>query len=194
MSGNSPYHDGMKSFRPSEPFSPRWSDQCESAFHELKQRLTQAPVLGFADPKNHMYCIWMHVWMDEVMFMGRMRKQSLRSPPHSGFIWTCFSTSLKGPVEDSRFWSIFCWKNFVGTVIDVQLVVVCLVVVYDVSAVTDQRVFMTPFLEVIKKTVTCSLDVLDIRKEMMMLCRCHGVMQIFAGSEVTYKDVQAVQV
>lgn len=36
---------------PSEPFGSRWDDKCEAAFVELKQRLTQAPVLAFANPQ-----------------------------------------------------------------------------------------------------------------------------------------------
>lgn len=36
---------------PSEPFGCRWDDKCEAAFKELKQRLTNAPVLAFADPQ-----------------------------------------------------------------------------------------------------------------------------------------------
>ncbi|XP_060799313.1 retrovirus-related Pol polyprotein from transposon opus isoform X1 [Neoarius graeffei] len=51
-SSSSQAADSKPSFRPSEPFGPRWSDQCESAFQELKSRLTQAPVLAFADPQK----------------------------------------------------------------------------------------------------------------------------------------------
>lgn len=36
---------------PSEPFGSRWDDKCETAFKELKQRLTKAPVLAFANPQ-----------------------------------------------------------------------------------------------------------------------------------------------
>lgn len=35
---------------PSEPLGCQWDDKCEAAFEELKRRLTQAPVLAFADP------------------------------------------------------------------------------------------------------------------------------------------------
>lgn len=45
--------DSHKSFfKPSEPFGARWSERCESVFQELKTRLTQAPVLAFADPQR----------------------------------------------------------------------------------------------------------------------------------------------
>lgn len=36
----------------SKPFDSRWSDGCENAFHELKTRLSQAPVLAFADSQG----------------------------------------------------------------------------------------------------------------------------------------------
>ena len=45
-------NDTKPCFRPAEPFGPQWSDQCESAFQELKIRLTQAPMLTFADPQK----------------------------------------------------------------------------------------------------------------------------------------------
>uniref|UniRef100_A0A3B3RIE0 Gypsy retrotransposon integrase-like protein 1 n=1 Tax=Paramormyrops kingsleyae TaxID=1676925 RepID=A0A3B3RIE0_9TELE len=38
--------------KPFEPFGSRWSDVCENVFQELKTRLTQAPVLAFADSKR----------------------------------------------------------------------------------------------------------------------------------------------
>lgn len=38
-------------FYPSEPFGLRWDSKCETAFEMLKQRLTEAPILAFADPK-----------------------------------------------------------------------------------------------------------------------------------------------
>lgn len=34
---------------PSEPFGCRWDDKCETAFEELKRRLTQSSVLAFAN-------------------------------------------------------------------------------------------------------------------------------------------------
>ncbi|XP_063780792.1 uncharacterized protein LOC134928708 [Pseudophryne corroboree] len=37
-------------FRPHEPFGERWNIQCEDAFQKLKQSLTEAPVLAYADP------------------------------------------------------------------------------------------------------------------------------------------------
>lgn len=38
-------------FHPSEPFGPRWDSKCETAFEMLKQTLTEAPILAFADPQ-----------------------------------------------------------------------------------------------------------------------------------------------
>ena len=52
-------NDTKPCFRPAEPFGPPWSDQCESAFQELKIRLMQAPV---QTPRNHMFCMWMKAW------------------------------------------------------------------------------------------------------------------------------------
>ncbi|KAL7872249.1 hypothetical protein SRHO_G00072320 [Serrasalmus rhombeus] len=34
------------------PFNERWTEECETAFRTLIQKLTSAPVLGFADPKQ----------------------------------------------------------------------------------------------------------------------------------------------
>uniref|UniRef100_A0A4W5KP85 ribonuclease H n=1 Tax=Hucho hucho TaxID=62062 RepID=A0A4W5KP85_9TELE len=36
---------------PSKPFGSRWDEKCESAFETLKESLTKAPVLAFADPQ-----------------------------------------------------------------------------------------------------------------------------------------------
>ncbi|KAL1258935.1 hypothetical protein QQF64_009512 [Cirrhinus molitorella] len=38
-------------YKASDPFGSRWADACEAAFNELKVRLTQAPVLVFANPQ-----------------------------------------------------------------------------------------------------------------------------------------------
>uniref|UniRef100_A0A8C9SK33 ribonuclease H n=1 Tax=Scleropages formosus TaxID=113540 RepID=A0A8C9SK33_SCLFO len=35
---------------PSEPFGPRWDEDCEKAFETLKRSLTEAPVLAIANP------------------------------------------------------------------------------------------------------------------------------------------------
>lgn len=39
------YHD------PRKPFGERWTPECEQAFRAIIERLTTAPILGFADPK-----------------------------------------------------------------------------------------------------------------------------------------------
>lgn len=41
-----PYHD------PKQPFDGRWTPDCQNAFQTLIEKLTTAPVLGFADPKQ----------------------------------------------------------------------------------------------------------------------------------------------
>lgn len=43
--------DGGHYFQPSEPFGGRWTDSCQKAFETIIDRLTTAPVLGFANPK-----------------------------------------------------------------------------------------------------------------------------------------------
>ena len=40
------YHD------PKQPFGGRWTPKCQAAFQSLIEKLTTAPVLGFADPKS----------------------------------------------------------------------------------------------------------------------------------------------
>ncbi|XP_049329329.1 uncharacterized protein LOC111193656 [Astyanax mexicanus] len=40
----------IKYFKESEPFGQRWTEACTKAFGQIKQCLTQAPVLAFADP------------------------------------------------------------------------------------------------------------------------------------------------
>lgn len=39
-------------FDPKQPFGSRWSPHCQLAFTTLIEKLTSAPVLGFADPKR----------------------------------------------------------------------------------------------------------------------------------------------
>lgn len=39
-------------FDPNQPFGSRWSSDCQLAFKTLIEKLTSAPVLGFADPKR----------------------------------------------------------------------------------------------------------------------------------------------
>lgn len=38
-------------FKPKEPFGGRWTDSCQQAFETIIDKLTTAPVLGFANPK-----------------------------------------------------------------------------------------------------------------------------------------------
>ncbi|TKS65786.1 Retrovirus-related Pol polyprotein [Collichthys lucidus] len=38
-------------FNPKEPFNERWTPDCQKAFDVIIEKLTSAPVLGFADPK-----------------------------------------------------------------------------------------------------------------------------------------------
>lgn len=57
LSGYPPHRKQLKKMKdqvylnPSKPFGHRWDDNCEAAFKELKQRLTSAPVLAFANPE-----------------------------------------------------------------------------------------------------------------------------------------------
>ena len=41
----------MEYFNPKDPFLQRWTPQCQEAFDLIIQKLTSAPVLGFANPK-----------------------------------------------------------------------------------------------------------------------------------------------
>lgn len=38
-------------YNPKEPFNERWTTPCQTAFETIIEKLTSAPVLGFADPK-----------------------------------------------------------------------------------------------------------------------------------------------
>lgn len=49
---NSPVSNTKPCFKPSEPFGSRWTAQCDTAFQTLKNCLTQAPVLAFADAQK----------------------------------------------------------------------------------------------------------------------------------------------
>ena len=55
--GYPPYRKGPKTpspggyFNPKEPFNERWTPDCQKAFDAIIEKLTSAPVLGFADPK-----------------------------------------------------------------------------------------------------------------------------------------------
>ena len=42
-----------KYHNPKEPFGSRWTPACQQAFQAIIDKLTSAPVLGFADPKLH---------------------------------------------------------------------------------------------------------------------------------------------
>ena len=41
----------LKKQEPKEPFGKRWTDRCQHAFESIIDKLTTAPVLGFANPK-----------------------------------------------------------------------------------------------------------------------------------------------
>lgn len=43
--------EGFEYHNPKEPFGLRWTSRCQEAFDQIIQKLTSAPVLGFADPK-----------------------------------------------------------------------------------------------------------------------------------------------
>lgn len=40
-----------KYYNPKEPYGERWTQACQDAFEQIIEKLTSAPVLGFADPK-----------------------------------------------------------------------------------------------------------------------------------------------
>ncbi|KAK7909418.1 hypothetical protein WMY93_014102 [Mugilogobius chulae] len=49
---NSKVQASKQQFDPKEPFGSRWSTDCQNAFTTLVEKLTSAPILGFADPKR----------------------------------------------------------------------------------------------------------------------------------------------
>lgn len=50
---NSQLHNAKPNqFDPKQPFGSRWSPACQHAFTTLIEKLTRAPVLGFANPKQ----------------------------------------------------------------------------------------------------------------------------------------------
>lgn len=55
--GYPPYRKGQKTsspggyFNPKELFNERWMPECQKAFDTIIEKLTTAPVLGFADPQ-----------------------------------------------------------------------------------------------------------------------------------------------
>lgn len=53
---NSPVNDAKPCYKSSEPFGSRWMAPCDVAFQTLKNCLTQAPVLAFADAQKG-FCI-----------------------------------------------------------------------------------------------------------------------------------------
>ena len=46
------YNKKKKKKSATKPFKEIWNEQCESAFKELKDRLTSSPILGYPDFKN----------------------------------------------------------------------------------------------------------------------------------------------
>ncbi|MCJ8730139.1 hypothetical protein PDJAM_G00180710 [Pangasius djambal] len=48
---NKPRGNSGEYFKPREPFGKRWTDICQKAFETIIDKLTTAPVLGFANPK-----------------------------------------------------------------------------------------------------------------------------------------------
>lgn len=76
-SGYPPLHKGNRKkeksseyHNPKEPFGNRWTPICEQAFDTVIEKLTSAPVLGFANPNSPTSCTQMQVlWVWVLLYI-----------------------------------------------------------------------------------------------------------------------------